>query len=147
MFLLVAFATHGAIGYTLVAVLTPSNPRLGALVAIMPDIDFLAPADWGALFVHRGITHTPLFVIGVVVVVYSIRRRRSDAAFTFLALVSHVVIDALSPMGLPLLLPLGRVPSPGLAIHGPFMTVLLWSLVSGLLITANTNWRSSHGAT
>lgn len=143
LFLLVAIATHAAIGYALVAVLTTSDPRLGGLVAILPDIDLLAPADWGPLFVHRGITHTPSFVIGVVVVVYSVRRRRSDATFAILALGSHVVIDVLSPMGLPLLLPLGRVPSPGLAVHGPLSTVLLWSLAGGLLIAANARRESS----
>lgn len=145
VFLLVAFATHGAVGYALVAVLTTADPRLGAIVAIAPDIDLLAPADWGPLFVHRGITHTPLFVLGVVAVAYSIRWRRTDATFALLALGSHLSIDALSPMGLPLLLPLGQLPSPGLAIHSPFSTVLLWTGAIGLLVFANRNQTSSSG--
>lgn len=146
LFLLVAFATHGVVGYALVAVLTRADPRLGAFVAIAPDIDLLAPLDWGPLFVHRGITHTPLFVLGVVAVAYSIRWRRRDATVALLALGSHLLIDALSPKGLPLLLPAARAPSPGLPIHGPFLTVLLWTGAVGLLVIVNRNptWSSEE---
>lgn len=136
-FLLMAFATHGAIGYALVSTVSGADPRMGALLAIFPDVDFLFPPGWGALFVHRGVTHTPSFAIAVIAIAYGIRRRRADALATALALGSHLAVDALSPMGLPLLVPLGHLPTPGLPVHGLAVTVLLWTLAGFLLVRHN----------
>lgn len=138
VFLAVALATHGAVGYALVAAFTTADPRVGALLAVAPDADFLLPAAWGPLFAHRGFTHAPTFAVLVVAGAYLLRRRRSDAVLAGLAVGSHLAVDALSPMGLPLLLVDGGVPSPGLGVHGPEATVLLWCLV-GLLLVADAD--------
>lgn len=137
VFLLIALATHGAIGYALVTAFTASDPRLGAILAIAPDVDYVFPAEWGTFFIHRGITHTPLFAFVVIASAYVIRRRRSDVAVTALALGSHLVIDAFSPMGLPLLISSGGLPSPGLETHGPVATILFWTLIVILLLTSS----------
>lgn len=133
-FLLVAFATHGAVGYALVATFAGVDPRLGAILAVVPDVDLLFVPAWGPAFVHRGFTHAPAFLLVCTGVAYAVRRRRTDAIAVALALGSHLAVDALSPMGLPLLLSAGDLPSPGLPVHGPALTVLLWTLAGVLLI-------------
>lgn len=134
-FLVTAFATHAGVGYALVRAFTSADPRLGAALAVAPDADFLLPAAWDWPLVHRGITHAPAFAIAVVALAYAIRRRRSDAAAVALGLGSHLAIDALSPKGIPLAFPLDAAPSPGLSVHGPLATLVLWTLVAWLLAT------------
>lgn len=138
LFFVTAFATHGVVGYALVYVFTDADPRLGAVFAIAPDADLLFPAVWRTPFVHRGITHAPAFGIAVVVGTYAIRRRRTDAAAVALALGSHLAIDALSPAGIPLLFPSEIAPSPGLAVHGPIATTILWGVAAWLLAKKGT---------
>ncbi|QLD90088.1 metal-dependent hydrolase [Natronomonas salina] len=138
LFLLVAFATHGAVGYALVATFAGVDPRLGALLAVAPDVDLLFDPAWGPAFVHRGFTHAPTFLLACTGVAYAVRRRRTDALAVALALGSHLAVDALSPMGLPLLLSPGDLPSPGLHVHGPALTVLLWTLAGALLVRHNS---------
>lgn len=137
VFLVTAFATHAAVGYALVRAFTSADPRVGAVLALAPDGDFLLPAAWDWPFVHRGITHAPAFALAVVAVAYAIRRRRSDAAAVALGLGSHLAIDALSPKGIPLAYPMEVAPSPGLSVHGPLATIVLWALVAWLLATAD----------
>lgn len=145
VFLATALATHGAVGYALVSSFTAADPRLGALFALAPDVDFLLRPEWGPLFVHRGITHTPTFALAVVASAYAVRRRRSDAAAVSLAVGSHLAIDALSPMGLPLLVADGFIPSPGLDVHGPVATLLLWALVVALVRRSDGRQLQSGG--
>lgn len=135
LFLTTAFATHAAVGYALVATFTEADPRLGALLGVLPDSDFLFPAALGPPFVHRGVTHAPAVVIALTVAAFAVRRRRADALAVALATGSHLAIDALSPMGIPLWFPLEFAPTsgPGLSVHGPTATVLLWSAVGALL--------------
>lgn len=133
LFLAGAFATHAAVGYALVSGVTSVDPRVGIGFGLLPDADFLFPAalDWP--FVHRGVTHAPLFALAVVAGVYAARRDRALAVAVGVATGSHLAIDSLSPAGIPWLFPLEASPSPGLAVHGPPATVLLWALSIGLL--------------
>ncbi|MFC6718490.1 metal-dependent hydrolase [Natrialbaceae archaeon GCM10025810] len=139
LFLTVAFATHAAVGYALVRGFTDADPRLGAVVGVAPDADFLFPAAWGWPFVHRGITHAPLVAALVVLGVAAVRRNgtRSIASAIGLALGSHLAIDSLSPKGIPLAFPLEATWSPGLSVHGPTATVLLLSFAGAVLV-----WRT-----
>lgn len=133
LFLGVAFATHAALGYALVDAFTDADPRLGALVALAPDADFLFPGTWSWPFVHRGLTHAPVVAVAAVAGAYAVRRQRTDAAAVALALGSHLCVDALSPAGIPLAFPLEAAPNPGLPVHGPLATVVLWTIVVSLL--------------
>lgn len=146
-FLLVAFATHGAVGYALVAAFTAADPRLGAVLGIAPDADFLLPATWGPLFVHRGFTHAPAFALAAVVAAYALRRRPTDAAAVGLAVGAHLALDALSPMGLPLLLFEESLPSPGVSVHGPVVTALCWAFVGGLLLVRGGRGETEESTT
>ncbi|ELY98748.1 metal-dependent hydrolase [Natrialba aegyptia] len=135
LFLFSAFATHAFVGYALVRGLTDADPRLGLVLGLLPDGDFLFPADWGWPFVHRGLTHTPLFAIGLLAGLYLVSRNRSVALAGGLAIGSHLAIDSLSPMGIRWLFPLRTAwnPSPGLAVHSPAATALLWTAALGIL--------------
>lgn len=133
-FLLVAFLTHAAVGYALVTVTTETDPRLGLVFGLLPDVDFLFPAALGFPFVHRGLTHTPLFALLVVGAVFVVSRKTALASGV--ALFSHLCIDALSPAGIMWLYPITRSPSPGLPVHGPAGTAVLWVGVVVLLAVA-----------
>ncbi|ELY85953.1 metal-dependent hydrolase [Natrinema altunense] len=146
LFLSVAFVTHAVVGYALVRGFTGVDQRTGAWLGLgfgfAPDADFLFPADWGWPFVHRGITHAPLFALAVVGGAYAVSRRRSVALAVALGLGSHIVIDSLSTMGVPWLFPLRLSWNAGLDVHGPIGTVLLWALSIGVLAsrTDDVSW-------
>lgn len=141
-FLAGAFATHAFVGYALVRGFTDADPRFGIVFGLLPDADFLFPAGWGWPFVHRGITHTPLFALAVVAGCYAASRDREVAVAVALAIASHLAIDSLSPMGIEPLFPLEIGWSPGLPVHGPAATVLLWA-ASITLLAGRTNVLSS----
>lgn len=148
LFLSGAFATHAIVGYALVAGLTDADPRLGFVFGLFPDADFLFPADWAWPFVHRGITHTPLFGLAVVTGGYAIGRQQSFttgrrvALAVGLSLSSHLAIDSLSPKGIDWLFPLRTSWSPGLPVHSPTATVLLWTGSIALLVWETSEQRS-----
>lgn len=127
-----ALLTHAAVGYALVRALTDADPRLGLLFGVFPDGDFLFPASLGFPFVHRGIVHTPVFLLVVVALVSALSRREVVVAAS-VALASHLLIDGLSPAGIMWLYPVTVTPTPGLAVHGPVGTVVLWAVVAGVL--------------
>lgn len=134
IFLTIAVLTHGIVGYTLVQAFTDVNPTVGFVLGIVPDADFLFPAMWGAPFIHRGITHTALFLIAVVAVAGLWGSSKQLKLASGLAVGSHLVIDSLSPMGVSWLFPLGISVSGDLPVHGPTATLVLWVLSAGLLV-------------
>ncbi|WP_049891023.1 metal-dependent hydrolase [Natrinema versiforme] len=137
VFLTVAFATHAIVGVALARGFADVGPRaglwLGVVFGLAPDADFLFPAAWGWPFVHRGITHSPLFALSVIAGTYAISRSRAVAIAAGLAIGSHLAIDSLSPMAIPWLFPLRATWSPGLDVHGVIATTLLWSASVGVL--------------
>lgn len=139
LFLAGAFATHAVVGYALVRGFTDADPRVGLVLGVAPDADFLFPVAWGWPLVHRGITHTPLFVLTLVAGAYVIVRDRTLGLAVALGLGSHLAIDSLSPMGIDWLFPLETTASPGLPVHGPLATALLWAGAIGVLA-----WRTDE---
>ncbi|QLK26413.1 metal-dependent hydrolase [Natrinema zhouii] len=135
-FLTVAFATHAVVGVALARGFTGVDQRTGTgfgiVFGLLPDADFLFPAEWGWPFVHRGITHSLLFALAVVVGVYAIRRTREAALAAALAISSHLFIDSLS-LGIQWLFPIRTTWSPGLDVHGVIGTTLWWSVSIGIL--------------
>ncbi|RRJ31490.1 metal-dependent hydrolase [Halocatena pleomorpha] len=134
LFLTQALATHAVVGYALVRGFTGIDPRIGAIMGVVPDLDFCFPPEWSWPFVHRGITHTPLFALTVVLGVYAARQDRAVERAVGLAIGSHLVIDSLSPKGIDWLFPLRTAVSPELPVHGPVATVLLWAVSVGILL-------------
>lgn len=137
LFLVVAWASHAVVGYALVRGFTDADPRIGIVFGLLPDVDFWFPASWGWPFVHHGLTPTPLFAAAVVAGTYAIYRDRTGALAVGLAIGSHIAIDSLSPKGVPWLFPIETSPSPGIHVHGPTATALLWAAAIGVLV-----WRS-----
>lgn len=137
LFLAAAFATHAVVGFALIRGFTTVDPgsavRLGVVFGLLPDVDLLFPGEWGWPFVHRGITHSLLFVLAVIAGVYAIRRTRAAALAVALATGSHLLIDSLSPAGTQWLFPIETTWSPGLDVHGVIGTILLWLLSLGIL--------------
>ncbi|WP_254764140.1 metal-dependent hydrolase [Natrinema marinum] len=144
LFLAGAFATHAVVGYALVYAFTDADPRLGLVFGLLPDADFLFPATLAWPFVHRGLTHTPLFALAVVAGVYAVGRDRDLAAAVALAIGSHLAIDSLSPKGIDWLFPLETSWSPGLPVHSPAATVVLWTAAI-VLIAWRATGRPFHG--
>ncbi|QLG47775.1 metal-dependent hydrolase [Natrinema halophilum] len=145
LFLAVAFLTHAFVGYALVRGFTDADPRLGIVFGLLPDGDFLFPVVWEWPFVHRGITHTPLFALTVVGSAYALSSRsRESAAAVGLAIGSHLAIDSLSPRGIDWLFPIETTWSPGLPVHSPITTGLLWAVSITILVSQSTDPRSNE---
>ncbi|WP_338032979.1 metal-dependent hydrolase [Haloterrigena salina] len=132
-FLAVAFATHAVVGYALVRGATDADPRLGVVLGLLPDADFLFPAAWEWPLVHRGLTHTPLFAVAVVAGAYALRRDRTVAIAVGLGIGSHLAIDSLSAKGIDWLFPLADTAGLGVSVHGPAATAVLWAASLGVL--------------
>lgn len=148
-FLAIAIATHAVVGYVLGGVLF-GRSKTGVAGALAADLDFLFPATVGWPFVHRGITHSFLaFAVATAAVVAWHRvagdsgeaaHRVAGGAFA-VAYLSHLLIDATTPKGVPLLYPLSDHSFyAGLATtaHSPLPTALLWVVCLGLLSREGT---------
>lgn len=133
-FLAVAIATHALVGYTL-GVVAFDAPRAGLVAGLLPDVDLLVPAAWGAPFVHRGVTHGAL-AAGVAVGVAALwgrwsggdARARRIAGAAAAGYGAHLLLDATTPMGVPLAAPVSMT-TVGVTLHGHSApaTALLWS--------------------
>ena len=90
---------HGALGYVAVDYFTPYPPYLGFIFGISPDFDVVfKTVDLGMPFIHRGITHTPIF-FGVVLMLLVISSRDPVFHSFFLSYGLHIVVDAMSGWG------------------------------------------------
>jgi inner membrane protein len=79
-------------------------PKLPAAIAgVIPDIDVLLQYDFP--LEHRGIIHTPFFLIVCVVFLYLIADKPTTFAFGA-GFLSHLLLDLITPVGILLLYPL-----------------------------------------
>jgi inner membrane protein len=117
--------SHVVVGLATWAALAPSlhvsmfDPcALGLVVAgsLLPDIDH--PKSWvgqrtrpvstalAAVFGHRGVTHSAIAVLGLLVLLVHAGYRRSGVAAIVVGYLSHLAADMLTPQGLRLAWPL-----------------------------------------
>jgi inner membrane protein len=144
--LLPAILTHGVVGYALVRILTDEPPTLGFLVGMLPDVDLYFGHFWRFPFVHRGVVHTPLFVLGCCAAVFVVTHERTVAVAVGLSALSHLVLDSFTDMGILWLYPLStRYFAHDIELHGARNTILLWTLVGTVL--AVDRWRNHHDST
>ncbi|PSP81574.1 metal-dependent hydrolase [Halobacteriales archaeon QS_1_68_20] len=131
LFLAAAISTHALVGYTLGSALYDA-PRAGLLGGVVADADFLLPATLEWPLVHRGITHSAV-AVGVLAAVVAARSRATGGALGA-GYVSHLVIDATTPMGIPLAYPVvtERI-GVSLGGHSPTATAVLWACCLGWL--------------
>ncbi len=99
-------------------VIEPACLALAACGALLPDIDH--PSSWvgrrarvvsrplAAVFGHRGITHSLLAVLGMVVLLEHYRVGRETVAPAAVGYLSHLAADGLTPRGLRLAWPARR---------------------------------------
>ena len=79
-------------------------PKIPAAIAgVIPDIDVLLQYDFP--LEHRGIIHTPFFLIVCVVFLYLIADKPTTFAFGA-GFLSHLLMDLITPAGILLLYPL-----------------------------------------
>lgn len=132
-FLLAALATHALVGYALGAVLF-DRPAAGLVGGVAADVDLLVPAAIGEPFVHRGVTHSLLGL--AVVTALGVRLGRARAGALAVGYASQLLIDATTPMGIPLFLPVSGTHvgfDPGFGGHSVPASVGLWIGSLGVL--------------
>lgn len=140
LYLLLAIATHGLVGYALVSAFTRYPPAVGLLGAVAPDVDLCFDPSWQFPLVHRGITHTPALA-GIVIVALLLGVSVPVAAAFGAGVVSHLIIDTFTRSGVAWLYPVTAQPVAfDLSIHGGAGTVLLWSGAIGLI---GWEWRKT----
>lgn len=129
---------------------------IGAIVATIPDLDVLIIpfySDVARISIHRGYSHSILFsIVGAFILTYILTRFRwgrdlSKARvwlFTWLALFTHMLLDAFTTYGTQLLLPFSdyRVSFDSINIVDPLYTVpLLVGLLGSLWVYRNSKQR------
>ena len=125
---------------------------LGAVIATIPDLDVaLLPfySDIERISVHRGFSHSILFsFIGAFLIAFILSKIKWTKqvsylrllVFSWLALVTHILLDAFTTYGTQLLLPFSnyRVSFDSINIVDPFYTVpLLIGLILSLTLFKN----------
>ncbi|AGN02408.1 hypothetical protein L593_12345 [Salinarchaeum sp. Harcht-Bsk1] len=130
--LAMAIGTHALVGYVLGAA-TFSRPTVGALGAVLADVDLLFPGPDGAPLGHRGMTHSAL-ALGIAVAIASYWGR-DVAGSVGIGYVSQLAIDATTPKGIPIVFPLSTE-NVGVAwnLHSKDATILLLGLCAVALI-------------
>ena len=125
---------------------------LGAMIATIPDLDvvfYLFYNKFDMLSIHRGYSHSILFsIIGAFLISYVLRHVKwtmhvSDIRiwiFTWLTLITHMLLDAFTTYGTQLYLPFSnnRVGFDSINVVDPIYTVpLLIGLLFSLVICKN----------
>jgi inner membrane protein len=119
---------------------------LGAIVATIPDLDILFLPLFDQLqriSIHRGFSHSIVFsLLGGLLIAWLLTKTKWTQAiskmrlfwFTFLALITHVLLDAFTTYGTQLFLPFSdyRVSFDSINIVDPFYTL---PLLAGLIVT------------
>lgn len=138
LYLLVAFLTHGIVGYAVVRGITEYPPAIGAVGAVLPDVDLYLGPVLGLPVVHRGAIHTPAALLVLAALVLLASRFASDAprrvaAAFALGFLTHLVLDSFTNAGIMWLYPASaaRVAF-GVPIHGAAGTATL--LVASLAL-------------
>ncbi|MFL5328797.1 MAG: metal-dependent hydrolase [Gemmataceae bacterium] len=105
--------THAIVGAGLVQLYRPGRHRvvywsIAALLAVIPDIDALSSASYGAMLGHRGYTHSIVFALWIAFFAATLTYRLLQANLWkltgayFLAAASHGLLDALTYGGMPI---------------------------------------------
>ncbi|QHI36569.1 hypothetical protein IMCC3317_19320 [Kordia antarctica] len=125
---------------------------LGAVIATIPDLDIaLLPfySDIERISIHRGFSHSILFsLIGAFLIAFILSKIKWTKhvlywrlwVFSWLALITHMLLDAFTTYGTQLLLPFSnyRVSFDSINIVDPFYTVpLLIGLILSLTLFRN----------
>lgn len=134
LYLVLAVATHAAVGYALVRVLTPAPPVVGLLGGIAPDIDLFFGRIWAFPLVHRGVIHTPLFLVILVGGLALAGSSEWVALAVGISFCSHLVMDSFTDAGIMWLYPASVYHfSYDVSLHSAAGDVTLWGVSLGLV--------------
>ena len=75
------------------------NPLVVVIASIIPDIDYLTGIE------HRTITHSLLVMVIATIIIWKYSGKKNGFSF-LLGFASHLMLDSLTPMGVPLFYPL-----------------------------------------
>ena len=79
-------------------------PKMPAAIAgVIPDLDILLQGDFPLM--HRGIVHTPFFLLVSIVLLYLVADKPTTFAFGA-GFLSHLLLDVITPAGILLLYPI-----------------------------------------
>lgn len=147
LYVLAALLTHALVGYTLVSLLDTSSPLAGLVGAVLPDIDLLFAPAWSFLFVHRGLTHTPLCGAVVTGIIWlgarwtsgqqslQISGGRGLPTALLFGYGSHLLLDSFTVSGVPWLYPMSTVRlGVDAEVHGFEASLLLWLCCTAILV-------------
>jgi|GEM_PF-1280396 len=108
------------------------NPVIALIGAIIPDLDYVIGIQ------HRTITHSLIFLLIATLITYKLKDKRAALAL-FIGMASHLMIDSITPMGVPLLYPLNNYYSFNLVTWNSVTANLGIILFAGLLILNKHN--------
>jgi len=112
---------------------------LGMVASILPDLDasfhFMFP------FVHRGIMHTPLFLLAGIIAIYALTGDRKSCFSFGLGYSSHLILDTFTYSGIMWFFPLEKSFSLELVAANNFYGNLGIALVS-VMIVAGWRWQT-----
>lgn len=133
-FAVAAALTHALLGYTLGHVLF-GRPRAGVVGGLLADSDLVLSVFLGGPFAHRGVTHSAL-AAGLEAALAARSDRRVGGAVGA-GYLSHLAVDATTPMGIMLAYPLSTASaSVVLSGHAPPATAALWGVCLVTLLAA-----------
>lgn len=109
-------------------------PKLPAAIGgIIPDIDMVL--QWEFPLTHRGMVHSPFFLLVSVVLLYLVADKPATFAFGT-GFLSHLLTDIITPAGIPLLYPLPLYFTLNLAAYSSIFAnlgIIAWSTAVILL--------------
>ena len=143
--------------YTIVPEITPTvlvtSVVAGTLGSLIPDIDEpnstagkkMKPISNGIkfLFGHRGILHTPFFLILVSVGLFFLLKKCPDkylilasqfSIFFIVGYLSHLVLDAMTPAGIMLLYPFSKNKMGFIGLKGKYRDIIVSAICILILI-------------
>ena len=119
-------------------------PRVPVLIAsVLPDIDILFNLEFPLS--HRGVVHTPVFMLACMFAIYFIYRN-SDASLGFGAgFLSHLFLDTINPTGIAWFYPISSAfISLNLAHYNDVFANIGIILLSGAVIVLSEHRRKFH---
>jgi inner membrane protein len=115
-------------------------PRVPTAIAgIIPDIDFVL--HYGFPFMHRGIIHTPLIMLTIMLALYAVTRNIPLTAGFGVGFLGHMLTDLITPTGIMFFYPWPYFMSFNLAYYDSvFANLGIITLSLSAILLYNSKW-------
>lgn len=115
-------------------------PRLPTAIAgVIPDLDFVLDGDFP--FMHRGIVHTPVFMLSCMAIIYIATRDTPLMAGFGVGFLAHLLTDVITPTGILFFYPWPYFVTYSLAYYDSIaanLGIILLSLAT--ILVYNSGW-------